>query len=82
MVHSKDKAFQRGLLCTIACRDQNTKGCGVFCFFTLHWSLSQFSEFGCFSLTNWREDSQTDAGDGSERGGFADVKLPFSFEML
>lgn len=52
---SEDKAFLQRLQASI---DQMAN----WPFFTVCLNLSQFSELGCFSLTNWREDLQADAG--------------------
>lgn len=57
-VYSKDNTFQWRFLYTVACRDQTPR----LLFFTPRLNLSQSSELGCFSLANWREDSQADAG--------------------
>lgn len=58
-IYSEDKVFQPRFLYTPACRDQTLR---LLCF-TLRLNLSQFSVLACFSLTNWREDTQADAGD-------------------
>lgn len=56
-LHSKDKS--EAFFKPVPARDQTLR----LPFFTQRWSLSQFSELGCFSLANWREDSLADGGD-------------------